>query len=197
MTDLSKTIEAKSDQLNADDLMGGARTVKITNVSVVSGDQPISINYEGDCNKPYKPCKSMRRALIQVWGSDGKEYIGRSMTLYFDPNVTWAGQKVGGIRISHVSDIHKPKTLLLTSSRGKKSPFKIEPLVAEDKGDKAMKWVAKNVPVINGFNHIEELEEFEAENLNFIKKLTDYPEAFKLLEKTLIEKKEKLNDNTK
>ena len=94
--DLSKTIAPKSDQLNADDLIARSMTIKITNVTGKDGDaQPISIFFEGDNGKPYKPCKSMRRVLVMVWGDQGKEYIGRSMTIYRDPAVVFGGIAVG------------------------------------------------------------------------------------------------------
>jgi len=128
MTDLTKTIEAKSDQLNADDLIGKPITIKVTNVSLLAGDQPVALNYEGDNGKPYKPCKSMRRVLVMVWGSDGNKYIGRSLTLYRDEEVTWAGLKVGGIRISHMSGIESPVTLALTATRNNKKPYTVNPL---------------------------------------------------------------------
>lgn len=67
MTDLSQTIAPKSDQLNADDLIGGPRTIKVTRVSAMKEpDQPIAIYFEGDNGKPYKPGKSMRRVLVHV-----------------------------------------------------------------------------------------------------------------------------------
>lgn len=129
MADLTKTIEAKSDQLNSDDLMAGGKTVKITKVSLLAEDQqPIAINYEGDNDKPFKPCKSMRRVLVLVWGGDGNKFIGRSMTLYRDEKVTFGGQAVGGIRISHMSDIDKPKTMSLTATRMSKKPYTVHPL---------------------------------------------------------------------
>ena len=132
MTDLSKTIQAKSDQLNADDLFAGPINVTVTKVSKAAGDQPIAISYQGDEGKPYKPCKSMRRVLVHVWGSDGSKYVGRSMTLYRDPNVTFGGQAVGGIRISHMSNINGPVTMALTASKLSKRPYTVKPLKVED-----------------------------------------------------------------
>lgn len=130
MTDLSKTIAPKSDQTNADDLIAGPRTIKVTRVSLCAEpDQPISINYEGDNGKPFKPCKSMRRVLVQVWGSDGNSFIGRSMTLYRDDKVQFGGMAVGGIRISHMSHIDTPITMALTASKAKRAPFIVKPLV--------------------------------------------------------------------
>ena len=130
MTDLSKTIEPKSDQLNSDDLISGPITVKIIRVSACadSSMQPIAVNFEGDNNKPYKPCKSMRRVMVQIWGKDGTAYVGRAMTLYRDPTVQFGGMAVGGIRISHMSDIDKPVTMALTASRANRKPFTVKPL---------------------------------------------------------------------
>lgn len=132
LMDLSKTIKPKSDQLNADDLISGPMTVTVQSVSL-SGqdDQPINLHLGGGL-QPYKPCKSMRRLLIVAWGKDGNEWVGRSMTLFNDPSVTWAGQKVGGIRISHVSAIEEPISVALTATRGKRKPYTVEPLVIPD-----------------------------------------------------------------
>lgn len=133
MTDLSKTIAPKSDQLNSDDLISGPRTITITKVSACSASdpQPIAINFEGDNGKPYKPCKSMRRVLVFVWGPDGKEYVGRSITLYRDPSVKFGGIAVGGMRISHMSHIEKQAVMSLTESKQSRKPFTVKPLKNE------------------------------------------------------------------
>lgn len=129
MSDMLKTIAPKSDQLNADDLIGGRTlTIKITRVSILAGEQPVALNYEGDNGKPWKPCKSMRRVLVTVWGGDGNKYVGRSLTLYRDADVLFAGAKVGGIRISHMSDIAEPMTIALTASKAVRKPYTVRPL---------------------------------------------------------------------
>lgn len=130
MTDLSTTIIPKSDQMNADDLISGPKTIVITKVSAnpSSSEQPISIYYEGDGGKPYKPCKSMRRVMVAIWGKDGGEYPGRGMTLYRDQSVTWGGLAVGGIRISHMSHMDKPVTMALTATKQSRKPFTVNPL---------------------------------------------------------------------
>lgn len=128
MVDMSKTIIAKSDQLNADDLIGRSLTIRVSGVSLLAGEQPVGINYEGDEGKPYKPCKSMRRVLVGVWGNDGNAYVGRSMTLFRDDKVLFGGAEVGGIRISHMSDIEKPVTMSLTATKKSKKPFTVQPL---------------------------------------------------------------------
>lgn len=129
MTDLTMTIAPKSDQLNADDLIGGPRTIKVTGVRLKGeAEQPVAIHFDGDDGKPYLPCKSMRRVLVQVWGGDGKLYEGRRMTLYRDEKVMFGGAAVGGIRISHMSNIDKDVTLALTASRASRKPYTVRPL---------------------------------------------------------------------
>ena len=128
--DMKQVIVAKSDQLNADDLLSGPITIKITAVNVKGGqEQPVSISYEGDNGKPYKPCKSMCRVLVTAWGADSAVYVGRSMTLYCDPKVKWGGMEVGGIRISHMTNIADTMTMALTVTRANKKPFIVQPLV--------------------------------------------------------------------
>ena len=128
MIDLTETIKPKSDQLNTDDLLAGPMTIEITKVSKASNEQPIAINFKGDNGKPFYPCKSMRRVLVLLWGADGSKYVGRSMTIFRDATVTWAGQEVGGIRISHLSDIKAKQTLSLTATKQSKKPFVVLPL---------------------------------------------------------------------
>lgn len=135
MIDMSTTIIPKSDQQNADDFIAGNRTITITKVSanLSSSEQPISIYFEGDDGKPWKPCKSSRRVLVTIWGRDASTYVGRQLTLYRDPSVTWAGMAVGGIRISHASHIDAPVTMALTASKQVRKPFTVQPLQAAEK----------------------------------------------------------------
>lgn len=131
MTDISKTLEAKSDQMNACDLAEPI-TVKVVKVTVTDplGEQPVHVFMEGEQHKgkPYKPCKLMRRLLARLWGADASVWIGRSMTLYCDPTVKWAGEEVGGLRISHLSHIQGKQEVVLLSGRGKFQKFTIHPL---------------------------------------------------------------------
>lgn len=137
MVDLSKTIEPKSDQTSADDLVAGPRTIQVTGVEAGTTEQPIIVHYKGDNGRPYKPCKSMRRLMVKMWGKNGDEYAGKSMTLFCDPTVTFGADAVGGIRISHMSHIERDETIMLTASRGKKKPYQVRRLkVEEPKPDK-------------------------------------------------------------
>lgn len=131
MIDMTDTIIPKSDQLNADDLIGGSLTIHVTKVSRASSpEQPIAINFEGDNGKPYKPCKSMRRVLVRCWGPDGSAYVGRGLTLYRDDRVKFGGAEVGGIRISHMTHIDGPIQMALTETKAKRVPFRVLPLAA-------------------------------------------------------------------
>ncbi len=138
MIDMTTTIVPKSDQLNSDDLLSGPRTITITGVRATGeGEQPIAVAFEGDAGKPYKPCKSMRRVMVAVWGPDASQYIGRGMTLYRDPAVTWGGMEVGGIRISNMSDMDAPVVLALTATKKARKPYRVLPLVAAATPDRA------------------------------------------------------------
>ena len=130
MIDISKTVAPKSDQLNADDLIAGPRTITVTSVKLVAEDQPVAIHFSGDEGKAYKPCKSMRRVLVRAWGADASKYVGRIMTLYLDESVRFGGAAVGGIRISHMSDISGPLTMALTATRAVKKAFTVKPISA-------------------------------------------------------------------
>jgi hypothetical protein len=129
---LRDTIVPKSDQLNYDDVMTGPLTVKITGLAKGSAEQPVIVKVAnsatGEALRDYKPCKSMRRVMIAVWGDKGKDWIGKSMTLVGDASVSFGGAKVGGIRISHASGIDKPFRTMLTTTRSKRAEYVVEPL---------------------------------------------------------------------
>lgn len=129
MNSLLPTIVPKSDQLNADDMIGGPMTIKVSKVSILGdADQPVAVHFEGDSGRPFKPCKSMRRVMVQIWGEDGNAFVGQRMTLYRDDRVTFGKDAVGGIRISHMSGIDREKTLALMVTRGQRKPYTVRPL---------------------------------------------------------------------
>ena len=141
VVDLSDTIKAKSDQLNASEI-AGEKTIKITGAKKVSSDQPIVINYEGDGGKPWKPCLSMRRVMAHLWG-EKVDMTGRMVTLVCDPTVTWAGEEVGGIRIKAMSHIDGTKTVPLRASKHKVKKYKIEAITVTEPDTKALHTAAE------------------------------------------------------
>lgn len=133
---MADVIVPKSDQWNSDDFIGGPMTFKIREVQIKGGqEQPVNILVEGS-DKAFRPCKSMCRVLVSVWGADAKAYVGRSLTLYRDPSVKWGGMDVGGIRISHMSHIDKPETMALTTTRASRKPYTVKPLVVQENSPK-------------------------------------------------------------
>jgi hypothetical protein len=126
--DLSETIAPNSDQLDAVDLLGGARTFTIERVSITNAEQPVNIKL-AEFPRVWRPGKSMRRVLVACWGPDAATYVGRRVTLFCDTTVRFGGQEVGGTRISHLSHIDKPQKVALLVTRGKSAMYVVEPLV--------------------------------------------------------------------
>ena len=62
--DISTAAAPRSDQINADDLIGGPQLVTITEVRKGNDEQPVEIvTAEFGPRRPYKPGKSMIRVL--------------------------------------------------------------------------------------------------------------------------------------
>ena len=132
MTDLSFALEAKSDQLNAVDIMGAEPVIRVRDVVVKKGEQPVSVYFDGDNNRPWKPSKGMLRILAGAWGRDSSAWVGKHAQLYFEPTVRYAGQEVGGIRIRALSDIdQRGLTFALTINRQKREPYHVPLLVVQ------------------------------------------------------------------
>jgi hypothetical protein len=126
MPDISHTIAAKSDQLNAGDLAAPV-VVEVRSVRVVNDEQPVHVDIGPDL-QPWKPCKGMRRLLAQCWGLNTDTWIGHRVELYCDRSVTWAGQAVGGIRVSAISGIEKPIRYVMRTSKKGTTAYEVRPL---------------------------------------------------------------------
>lgn len=127
------TTMAKSDQINAADLLGGPLVCQITDIQMTgSADQPISIFVDAH-PQPWKPSKTSRRVLAACWSDvEPSEWVGRYVVLYNDTTVMWAGKAEGGIRTSHMSHIDGKKTIMTNATRGKKSAQTVEPYYPAD-----------------------------------------------------------------
>lgn len=129
ITDLRATIVPKLDQLNSEMLLGGQEmTITVSEVSGGSEEQPVIIHYPGENGRPFKPSKTVRKILLFAWGDDGREWVGKSMTLYNDETVRFGGMAVGGIRLRALSHIEKDIAITLTATKGKKAIHTIKVL---------------------------------------------------------------------
>ena len=133
-SDITETCKPKSDQLNADELLGGPITIKIRDQKVnATLDQPVSLYFDGDEGRPWKPNKSMRKILKAIWGGFASQYVGKSLTLYREATVSFGGAEVGGIQFSHAEGLEKPYTCSINARKGGyKKSFTIQPLVTKD-----------------------------------------------------------------
>lgn len=133
MTDISHTLIAKSDQLNAVDIIGTEKLLTITSVDVKqSGEQPVVIHYEGENKRPWKPALTARRILAALWGSDSSKWVGHTVAVHCDPTVVYAGEEVGGIRPHAATGIDSERVIKLKERRGPKpKTFTIQPLRME------------------------------------------------------------------
>ncbi|MFE5309734.1 hypothetical protein [Isoptericola sp. NPDC056605] len=131
---IGDTIAPNSDQLDAVDLLSGPRTFTVERVVVREGaEQPVNVHLK-EFPRPWRPGKSMRRVLVDIWGEDETAYVGRRLTLWCDPRVKFGGEAVGGVRITHMSHLDKPRGVPLIITRGKSGVYPVKPL-ADDAPD--------------------------------------------------------------
>lgn len=128
---LQRATQAKSDQLNSCDLLGGPLVAKIIDVKAGSADQPVAIVIDS-WNQPWKPSKTSLRVLCACWGGDPQQWIGRYAVLYNDESVTWGGEAIGGIRASHLSHVDGRKSISVNAKKGKKAAQIVEPYYPEE-----------------------------------------------------------------
>lgn len=199
MNDMSVVIQPKSDQVNADDFIGGPRTFTIEAVHInPDADQPVQIQLVGE-KRVWRPCKSMSRVLVAGWGPDAKTYTGRSVTLYRDPKVKWGGMEVGGIRISHMTHIERDMMIQLTATKGKRAPHVVKPLAAEVKPipakgkQTAEEWADAHVAAIEAADTIEALDAVAAKGERPMAKLeSDKPDLFAKVQAAMTARREAL-----
>ena len=125
--DISDTLAPKSDQLDAIDLVSGPRTFTVQSVSAGNAEQPVNVHL-AEFPRVWRPSKGMRRVLAFCWGAQANEWTGRRVTLYYDPEVSFGKEKVGGTRISHLSHIDGPKKIPMLIAKGRTAVFTVQPL---------------------------------------------------------------------
>ena len=129
---ISETLAPTSDQLDAIELVAGPRTFTVEGVSAGTAEQPVNVKLEG-FPRVWRPSKGMRRVLAAGWGVEAAEWVGKKVTLYYDPAVTFGKDRTGGTRISHMTDLpgNKPLSVPLLITRGKSAIHTVQPLKDE------------------------------------------------------------------
>lgn len=125
--DLTESIQPRSDQVNADDLIAGPITYTIREVIQGKAESPFDFMLV-ETDRAYRPSKTMRRVIVNAWGAEAANYAGRRLTLYREPSIKFGGQTVGGIRVSHMSHIDSRAEILVQTTRGKREKFSVDPL---------------------------------------------------------------------
>lgn len=130
MTDISHLIVAKSDRLNAVDIVSGPKLITITSVDVPEKEGPITVHFEGENGRPWIiGNKTVPRILGRLWGNKSDKWVGHSVEVHYDPDVIYAGETVGGIRPHAATGIDSTVTIKLKEKRGPKGKtFEIKPL---------------------------------------------------------------------
>jgi hypothetical protein len=124
------TADPRSDQWNADDFIGGPRTFTIAGVKPGSAEQKYDIELVEGQGRVWRPPLTVLRLLLGAWGDEASVWNGRRVTLYRDESIRFGSDAVGGIRVSHMSDLPdgKPFEIKVTTSRGKRGKVRVEPL---------------------------------------------------------------------
>lgn len=124
------TAEPRSDQINADDLIGGPMTVTIKAVHPGKAEQKYDIELVEVAGRAWRPPVTVLRILLAAWGDEAKDWIGQRVTLYRDDSVRFGPEAVGGIRVSHMTGLPdgKPMDVRVSTARGKRATVRIQPL---------------------------------------------------------------------
>ena len=128
--DITDALAPTSDQLDAIELVN-PRTFTIGTGSALGkrDNKTVAEIRFSDFPRVWRPSKGMLDVLAACWGTDGKLWVGHRVTVYNDPEVMFGRDKVGGIRISHLSHIDKARTVTIRASgAGRKQPWRVEPL---------------------------------------------------------------------
>jgi len=140
ITDLAQLTVPDSEQLNADDLIGGARIFTISRISrgrpgKAKGSQPMNIALVEFVRGPWRPCLTMRRVLMELWGPRPTEWAdGARVELYRDASVTFGDDLVGGFRIARMSHLAEAEHLVIvTTARGRRTTYRIGRLAAQSR----------------------------------------------------------------
>jgi hypothetical protein len=128
--DISEALAAVSDEMTARDLIGGPpRIFTITDVDQVVREKKKVVRLRlAEFDRPWLASKGMARVMSDAWGRETREWAGKQVELYGDPDVYFGPEKRGGIRISRLSHIKQAQTSLVNPRGGRGSTWTVKPL---------------------------------------------------------------------
>lgn len=129
--DISRALVAKSDQLNASDLSGAPIVATIKAVRQGDASKPVVVDLVGMDGRPWKPSKGQLRVVAHAWGVESDVWVGRSVKLVNNPEVTYGGEKVGGIEVVAMSHIERAFTIPVRVSQKKVKQHHVDVLAEE------------------------------------------------------------------
>lgn len=138
-------IESASDRIIGDDLIAGPQTYTITGAKGIVEDKKKRLRLDLDGSaKPFIPCKGMARLMGHLWGPDASKWIGKTVTLYRDPDVRFGADMTGGVRICAASNIDAQQSVPIRISQKSVKTYKVDPIAQPVGGsprqDAAQKW---------------------------------------------------------
>lgn len=146
--DISAALVAHSDQLNASDLTGSPIVATIKAVRRGDASKPVVIDLEGMDGRPWKPSKGMLRIIAHAWKNESDVWIGRHVKLVNNPEVIYAGEKVGGVEVVAMSHIDGPFTIPVRISQKKVKQHHVD-VLAEPATEP---WLAQWQAISNALN---------------------------------------------
>lgn len=147
MVDITKAAQANSNQLNAVDIQGVEPVITVESVKMTTeaGKNVVWIYYQGCNNRPWRVSVGMVRILMAGWGKETDNWIRKSVKLFCNPTVKYAGKEVGGIQVKAMSDINtNGMVATIALNRQQRQPYPVEyldmkrPLYPQDRFDKGL-----------------------------------------------------------
>ena len=128
MNDIAPTLVGDSNVLSKADLMDGPQTFTVARVDINLSDKkrPTAIHLVESPGKPFKPNLGMRKLIAKGWGKSSKEYVGRRLTLFHNPDVLWQGKREGGVEVCAMSHIEAPFTIQVAVNAKQAKTVKVE-----------------------------------------------------------------------
>lgn len=129
--DITQALAPASDQIDAVELVE-PRTFTIDTGSRLGkrdGKTVAEIRLV-EVDRVWRPSKGMLDVLAACWGTKADQWVGRRVTVYNDPDVMFGKDRVGGVRISHLSGIDAARDVQIrgAGATGRKKSWHVEPL---------------------------------------------------------------------